>query len=786
MRWLVPGTLLTPLPRQRRRSLRWKLLLPLLGLMLLSLLGSTLAFLAGTALTQEQLLEQQTTAEAQRVVDGLQDRVDNVTSAALLLADDPEVLASIDSTSEEALQTLHGRAVVVRDRFELDLIQIYDADEHPRVNLLLSSLYRESSLAEYVQASVPVVLAVDDHVLLLRETPMSEGRGTVLVGVDLIAELNRLASRYRLPSDLGLCVDDVCGATREGFPFEAVDRGSRDLYTQQLPLTLGRTPLEILMVRPTTDIAQVTDTGLRVMVVSTLLTTLLLVVLSVALTRAIAQPVHRLSVAAERVARGDLTEQVDTHNLPSVFGIGREDEIGSLALAFNGMVSELRGLYDNLESKVVARTRELTTTAAVARAVSSSLDLSVVAQTSAEVIHEHLGFYHVGLFLIEEGANVAVLYAAAGDAPSLLEPGEFRLNVGSKSLVGVAAATGEPCIVQDVTADDTYRYLEQLPETASEAVVPLMAEGQVLGLLDVQSRERRIFTDDLVSSLHTLADQIAVGVHNTRLYAEQRRTAEHLAQMDQLKSQFLANMSHELRTPLNSIIGFSRLMLKGLEGPLTDNQRQELNIIYDSGQHLLALINDILDISKINADKMRLHCEEVDLHDLVENLLESTTPLLRGKEVELYDDLPSSLPPVHADRRRLRQILLNLLSNSAKFTKSGWIAVRAREVRTLNSQTGSVEPSVEISVSDSGVGIPKSKLGEIFQEFTQVDSSDSRRAGGTGLGLPIAKKLVELHGGRIWVDSEPGRGSTFSFTLPVSEYRTKNEEMELVCEAKEI
>ncbi|WP_448591675.1 response regulator, partial [Thermoflexus hugenholtzii] len=247
-----------------------------------------------------------------------------------------------------------------------------------------------------------------------------------------------------------------------------------------------------------------------------------------------------------------------------------------------------------------------------------------------------------------------------------------------------------------------------------------------------------------------------VALENAMLYEEQKRTTERLRELDRLKTQFIANMSHELRTPLNSIIGFSRVILKGIDGPLTEAQRQDLTAIYNAGQHLLGLINDILDLSKIEAGRMELQFSEVDMREIIRGVMSTAVGLTRDKPIELRQEVPEDLPPVWADPQRARQVLLNLVSNAAKFTDQGFIAVRA----------WADESFVTIAVQDTGIGIPKEKQEEIFQEFTQVESGTTRRYGGTGLGLAIARRLVELMGGRIWVESEVGKGSTFFFTLP--------------------
>jgi len=228
-------------------------------------------------------------------------------------------------------------------------------------------------------------------------------------------------------------------------------------------------------------------------------------------------------------------------------------------------------------------------------------------------------------------------------------------------------------------------------------------------------------------------------------------------QASELKTQFLANMSHELRTPLNSIINFTRILSSGLRGPVTSEQRDYLTRVRQSGEHLLGLINDILDLSKIESGRMELYIEPVQVATLIQGVIATTAGLIKGKAIELCQELAPTLPLVEADRTRLRQILLNLLSNAAKFTASGAITVSAQ----LDGR------QLIVRVHDTGIGIAPEHLTSIFEEFRQVEGSASRRYEGTGLGLAICRRLVELHGGQLWVESTVGVGSTFTFSLPI-------------------
>jgi PAS domain S-box-containing protein len=286
--------------------------------------------------------------------------------------------------------------------------------------------------------------------------------------------------------------------------------------------------------------------------------------------------------------------------------------------------------------------------------------------------------------------------------------------------------------------------------------VPLTVRDQLLGVLAMAQPDEH--APEGMDFVEIIGANLSVALENARLYQEAVETAEQLQEMDRLKSQFLANMSHELRTPLNSIIGFSRVILKGIDGPLTDMQRTDLEAVYSSGQHLLGLINDILDISKIQAGKMEITIEDTDLNDIVKGVMSTAIALVKDKRIELQQAVPPDVPIIQADARRIRQVLLNIVGNATKFTDEGFIRV---EVETTPTE-------VIIAVIDSGVGIPEVKIGTIFEEFTQVDGSSTRAVGGTGLGLAISRRFVEMHGGRIWVESTPNVGSTFYLALPIA------------------
>jgi GAF domain-containing protein/DNA-binding response OmpR family regulator len=394
----------------------------------------------------------------------------------------------------------------------------------------------------------------------------------------------------------------------------------------------------------------------------------------------------------------------------------------------------------------------------ISRAATSILEQDKLLSSVVELIRDHFNYYHAQVFLLDPSKRWAVLEASTGEIGKRLLQRGHALEVGGPSLIGQVTGSGEPSIAYDVSDDSMHFQNDLLPDTRSEMAIPLRIGGRVIGALDVQSTEPVAFNPDDLSVLSTLADQLATAIENARLYQEQLETAEKLREVDRLKSQFLANMSHELRTPLNSIIGFSRVILKGIDGPVTDMQKQDLTAIYNSGQHLLRLINNILDLSKIEAGKMDLSFEEVDLREIIKSAISATTALVKDRpELELRQIVDPDLPLIMADATRVNQVLLNLLSNAVKFSEKGYVELSA----TYDAHF------VTIKVSDTGMGIPADKFDLIFQEFEQVDGSTTRAIGGTGLGLPISRHFVQMHGGRIWVESELGVGSTFTVKLPI-------------------
>jgi signal transduction histidine kinase len=285
----------------------------------------------------------------------------------------------------------------------------------------------------------------------------------------------------------------------------------------------------------------------------------------------------------------------------------------------------------------------------------------------------------------------------------------------------------------------------------------MLFQGNLIGVLDLQAEQINRFTADDIKIMVTLAEQVAIAITNARLFEELQVALKHAERANQVKSTFLASMSHELRTPLNAIINFSQFISSAMLGPVNDEQIALLQKLTASGKHLLSLINDVLDISKIESDSLQLFIEEgINLAEELDTVVASGHALLKDKEVELQSRIGTNLPPIAGDKRRIRQIMLNLVSNACKFTDSGQITVSL-------SQQGH---EILFSVTDTGPGIAPKDHEIIFETFRQSETG-IRHGEGSGLGLPISKRLAEIQGGRLWLESEVGKGTTFYVALPL-------------------
>ncbi|MFB0537066.1 MAG: ATP-binding protein [Anaerolineae bacterium] len=501
------------------------------------------------------------------------------------------------------------------------------------------------------------------------------------------------------------------------------------------------------------------DALATMLVGTTLAVALFTTLLASVVTRRITRPIVQLTMRAVEIANGDLEQTVP---------VDRRDEIGILARAFNVMTAELRTLYDGLEQKVAERTTQLreanrqlryramqlTVSAEVSRVATSILDLDTLLSRVVELLRDYYRLFYVAIFLLDETGQWAVLREGSGELGETLKAKGQWLSVGEPSLVGQVAQKGEPQVLS--RADIQGGPASHLPPTPSEAAFPLRIGGRIIGVLDIHSTHADAFDQDDVKVLQGVADQIAIAIENARAYELEREAARQLREAEEMRRRFLGHMSHELREPLTNIIGFSRLILKGIDGPISEQQRNDLEIVHANGQHLLGLINDLLDVAQIEAGLMELDFREVDLGELIRSVMATTSALVRDKDIQVRHEIHPDLPPIEADGTRLRQVLLKLLSNAAKFTDHGSITVQAWPDGN----------SVQVAVADTGPGLPEEDREGVFEGFEQGEAGLNHPLG-IGLGLELCKEFVEMHGGRIWVESEEGVGSTFTFTLPI-------------------
>jgi signal transduction histidine kinase/putative methionine-R-sulfoxide reductase with GAF domain len=336
---------------------------------------------------------------------------------------------------------------------------------------------------------------------------------------------------------------------------------------------------------------------------------------------------------------------------------------------------------------------------------------------------------------------------------------DHPLPLGRATTVGRTVMDLLPVQVLDVLADPEYAFKEgaTLCGLRTSLGVPLLREGVPIGVMVLMRKTVRSFTDKQIELLQTFADQAVIAIENVRLFDEIQDKSRQLEEASQHKSQFLANMSHELRTPLNAILGYTELMADGAYGEPSEKMRGVLKRLETNRRHLLGLINDVLDLSKIEAGQLVLELSDYCFRDIAQTVRSTLEPLAFDKKLAFQLDLPPELPPGRGDGRRLTQVLINLVGNAIKFTDSGEVVIK------VAANNG----SFHLSVRDTGPGISPVDQAKLFQEFQQADNAITRKKGGTGLGLAISKRIVEMHGGKIWVESQIGQGSTFAFTLPV-------------------
>jgi len=474
------------------------------------------------------------------------------------------------------------------------------------------------------------------------------------------------------------------------------------------------------------------------------------------LARRMVVPIRTLRQGAARIGHGDLSQRIS---------IKTGDELEALAEQFNDMAGRLSDSYADLEKKVEIRTRELEQSnkelralGEVSQAVNSTLDLQTVLDTIVAKAVQLSGTEAGAIYVLDSTKREFALRATSGMTDDLIavisqQHSDFSAAVGRmveiRAPVQVADLNDEPhTATTDIMLKAGFR---------ARLIVPLVGVQGAVGALVVRRRLPGEFSKSTIELLQTFAAQSVLAIENANLFHELEKKSVELQLASRHKSQFLANMSHELRTPLNAILGYTELIVDKIYGEIPARALTTLERVQANGKHLLGLINDVLDLSKIEAGQINLTLTDYSVKDIVYNVYSAVESLANNKNISLKVDIAPELPQARGDERRLTQVLFNLVGNAIKFTDDGEVAIKA------SSSNG----SVTVAVHDTGPGISAADQEKIFEEFQQADSSTTKEKGGTGLGLAIAKRIVEMHGGRLWVESQLGQGATFSFMVPV-------------------
>lgn len=459
----------------------------------------------------------------------------------------------------------------------------------------------------------------------------------------------------------------------------------------------------------------------------------------ISLNRLILNPINQLVQTVQHVQKGNLQVQVPVTTSKNEWYI--------LQTGFNDMILRLYALVNDLETRVAERTRDLQFVAEVSQKTNQILDIEILLPTLVKLTQEGFHFDDVTLYLYDRDQDVIHLHQSTTDTQHTLYKTTIPLSHGVPSKhVAKVSITRKPIIINQDEA------------SGSELILPMITGQYLIGVLAIRSSKANLVSTTQVGILQVLAGQIAIAIRNAQLFSEinqARRVAEHA---DSVKSKFLAAMSHELRTPLNSVINFTQFVSRGIMGEINNDQKEVLEIAIRSAQHLLNLINDILDISKIESGELVLLIQDnIDVVKILQEVETTATALLKEKPaVTFHKEYLGKLPQIQCDRKRIIQVILNIISNACKFTEKGRVSLRAIPT----------EQDVLIIVQDSGPGIPTDEHETIFRAFHQSEHG-IKSGQGTGLGLPISKELVEAHGGKLWLESVVGQGTTFYIQIPI-------------------
>ena len=529
----------------------------------------------------------------------------------------------------------------------------------------------------------------------------------------------------------------------------------------------------------------------------------------------ITKPLVKLALASEKISTGDLKVKLDVENT--------RGEIGILSRSFSVMTVKLRELYESLERKVEERTYALEATNKdlkkqqefelayneIVTIINTSMGTEKLLSESLNKISSFTDSQAGIIYLYDEKERMLKMGSGYSIYDNDVKSKIFGLGIG---IPGQVAQEKKYILIRDIPADTLFKIRSGIGDAVPRSIgcFPIILQERLLGVLVLASLKD--YPDEVIEFVNIVSQQLAVAISNLQAYQLIQRQTEELQQKNEelasqneelhsqaeelrvqqmaleeknrevdmanrAKSEFLANMSHELRTPLNSIIGFSEVLEDQSFGTLNEKQKKYAQNIHTSGMHLLQLINDILDLSKVEAGKMQLQYEEFSLPEILQDVKSLIKTQADKKNLLFSIETDERVISLGADKQKFKQILLNLLSNAVKFTsKGGKITVGIR----------SVNGYAQISVSDTGIGIKQENIGRIFEKFQQIDSKTAREYGGTGLGLALSRKFVEMHGGKIWVKSEYGKGSTFTFTIPLKPIsKTPAEEIILLKEREQ-
>ena len=468
-------------------------------------------------------------------------------------------------------------------------------------------------------------------------------------------------------------------------------------------------------------------------------------------------PIQQLREGAAQIGAGNLEQRIS---------IKTGDELEALADQFNDMAGRLEESYADLENKVEQRTAELGQSVSelralgeVSQAVNSTLDLeqvlTTITQRAVQLSRTDAG----AIYVFDEARQEFKLRATYGMSDEMIIALTDRHIGTGDAHIGPAATQRKPIQVADVTLEPAAPVNEINLREGYRAllIVPLLRPDHIVGALVVRRKAPGEFPQSTIDLLETFADQSVVAIQNANLFHEIEEKGKQLAIASQHKSQFLANMSHELRTPLNAILGYTELILDSIYGEVPEKAQAVLKRVESNGRHLLGLINDVLDLSKIEAGQLTLSLTDYSMKDVLYNVFSAVEPLANDKKLGFKVEAQPDMPKGHGDERRLTQVVLNLVGNAIKFSDTGAVIIKA----------SATNGTFTVAVQDNGPGISKADQAKIFEEFQQADNSATKKKGGTGLGLSISRRIVEMHGGRLWVESEIGHGSVFQFSLPI-------------------